>query len=121
MWFSGDDKQVADGETEVLVRQCTPQNGRCIEELGSDHEKRSLPIHGTSHSSVLQSSSKVLHGLPKKVLACLAGSEARSRPRICWEQLRGFGFQNSEPAIHHDLVSWQAGDTTTFLLGRETC
>ena len=71
--------QVADGETEVLVSKCTPQNGRCLEELGSDHEKRSLPIHGTSHSSALQSSVKILHGLPKKVLACLAGSEAVDR------------------------------------------
>ena len=108
MWFSGDDKQVADGETEVLVSKCTPQNGRCIEELGSDHEKRSLPIHGTSHSSALQSSSKVLHGLPKKVLACLASTEARSRPWICWKQLLGFGFQSprSTMAQPGELASW---------------
>ena len=46
-----------------------------------------------------QSSGKILHvgQSPKKVLACLRGTEARSRPWICWKQLpleSGVGFHS---------------------------
>ena len=84
--------------------------------------KESCPFMEVLTPGELQNSAR-----PKKVLACLAeGTEARSRPWVLLEAASEFRVSEPSSLIHvraygRAWLSWQAGDTTTFLLGRETC